>query len=133
MPHPAYYDRISSKRSKEIYSSIHKTLQKGKYYRDPKFTAQQLSTLIQVNTRYIAAVVQLNTGKNFSDLLNSFRLKEAEKMLLTRPEFSAEEIALMSGFGSRQSFYRVFLKHYGVTPRHFRMREQRQTAELVAD
>ena len=125
MPHPTYCDRISSKRSKEFFSSIYKTLQKGKYYRDPKFTAKQLSTLTNINTRYIAAVVQLLTNSNFNDLLNSFRLKEAEQMLLSRPEFSAEEIALMSGFGSRQSFYRVFLKQYGVTPRQFRVQHNR--------
>ena len=124
MPHPTYCQRISSKRSKEIYTLIHKTIQKGKYYKDPKFTTQQLSALLNINTRYIAAVVQLNTNRNFNDLLNSFRMSEAEQMLLTAVEFSAEEIGLMSGFGSRQSFYRTFRKIHGITPRQFRMKQK---------
>lgn len=124
MSHPAYCDRIDSKRSKKLFAEIQNALKKKKLYRDPNFTAQQLSELLSINTRYIAAVVQLNTNDNFSNLLNSFRLVEAERMLRSNSEFSAEEIGLMSGFGSRQSFYRVFLKKYGVTPRQFRMRNK---------
>lgn len=124
MSHPAYCDRIDSKRSKQLFTQIHNTLKKKKLYRDPNFTAQQLSELLSINTRYIAAVVQLNTNDNFSNLLNSFRLADAERMLRTNSEFSAEEIGLMSGFGSRQSFYRVFLKKYGVTPRQFRVQNK---------
>jgi AraC-like DNA-binding protein len=124
MSHPAYCERIDSKRSKKLFAEINKALKKKKLYRDPNFTAQQLSELLSINTRYIAAVVQLNTSDNFSNLLNSFRLADAERMLRTNSEYSAEEIGLMSGFGSRQSFYRVFLKKHGVTPRQFRIQNR---------
>ena len=102
-------------------------MKKGKLYRNPNFTAQQLSEQININTRYIAAVVQLNMNSNFCDLLNSFRLADAERMLRTKSEYSAEEIGLMSGFGSRQSFYRVFLKKHGITPRQFRIQHREQS------
>lgn len=129
MPHPSYCDRVDVKRSKTIYADICKTLKKGKLYRDPNFTAQQLAELLNINTRYIAAVVQLNTNDNFSNLLNSLRLTDAERMLRTKSDYSAEEIGLLSGFGSRQSFYRVFLKKYGITPRQFRQQCKAEKAE----
>lgn len=129
MPHPSYCDRVDVKRSKAIYADICKTLKKGKLYRDPNFTAQQLAELLNINTRYIAAVVQLNTNDNFSNLLNTLRLTDAERMLRTKSDYSAEEIGLLSGFGSRQSFYRVFLKKYGITPRQFRQQCKAEKAE----
>ena len=121
MHHPAYCQRIDPKRSKKLFAEIFQALKKGKLYRDPNFTAQQLSEQLNINTRYIAAIVLVNTNNNFSHLLNSLRLADAERLLRTQSEYSAEEIGLMSGFGSRQSFYRVFLKNYGMTPRQFRL------------
>jgi AraC-like DNA-binding protein len=88
-----------------------------------------LSELLHINTRNIAAIVQLNTGSNFSKLLNTYRLADAEVMLRNKQEFSAEEIGLMSGFGSRQSFYRVFQENYGTTPRKFRLTHLEQQAQ----
>ena len=127
MTHPTYCDRIDPKRSKKLYAEIYNAVKKCKLYRNPNFTALQLSEQININTRYIAAVVQLTTNSNFCDLLNSFRLADAERMLRTKSEYSAEEIGLMSGFGSRQSFYRVFLKKHGVTPRQFRIQHREQS------
>lgn len=124
MSHPTYCDRIDLKRSKQLYTEIYNALKKAKLYRNPNFTAQQLSEQLNINTRYIAAVVQLNTNDNFSTLLNSFRLAEAERLLSTKSEYTAEEIGLMSGFGSRQSFYRVFLKKHGITPRQYRIQNK---------
>ena len=124
MSHPTYCDRIDAKRSKQLYTEIYNALKKAKLYRNPDFTAQQLSEQLNINTRYIAAVVQLNTNDNFSTLLNSFRLAEAERLLSTKSEYTAEEIGLMSGFGSRQSFYRVFLKKHGITPRQYRIQNR---------
>lgn len=124
MSHPTYCDRIDAKRSKQLYTKIYNALKKAKLYRNPNFTAQQLSEQLNINTRYIAAVVQLNTNDNFSTLLNSFRLAEAERLLSTKSEYTAEEIGLMSGFGSRQSFYRVFLKKHGITPRQYRIQNR---------
>ena len=124
MSHPTYCDRIDAKRSKQLYTEIYNALKKAKLYRNPNFTAQQLSEQLNINTRYIAAVVQLNTNDNFSTLLNSFRLAEAERLLSTKSEYTAEEIGLMSGFGSRQSFYRVFLKKHGITPRQYRIQNR---------
>ena len=127
MQHPAYCQRIDPKRSKKLFAEICSTLKKGKLYRNPKLTAQQLATLLKTNTRYIAAVVQLNTNDNFSNLLNTFRLADAEQMLIASSEYSAEEIALMSGFGSRQSFYKVFVKKHGIAPSQFRIQHREQT------
>lgn len=127
MSHPTYCDRINKQLSQKLYSEICRTLKKGKLYRNPKFTSQQLAELLNTNTRYIAAVVQLNTNDNFSNLLNTLRLADAEQMLLTSSEYSAEEIGLMAGFGSRQSFYRVFIKKHGIAPRQFRIQHREQT------
>ncbi|MBO5698981.1 MAG: AraC family transcriptional regulator [Bacteroidaceae bacterium] len=120
---PPYCKRLSAERAAAIYAEIIKKLKKEKLYRDPKYTASKLAKDLQTNTRYIAASVLTSTGDNFSTLVNSLRLHDACKMLSSKKheQLSAEEIGLLSGFSSRQSFYRAFEKVYNITPRQYRL------------
>lgn len=120
---PPYCKRLKAERAAEIYTEILKKLRKDKLYRDPKYTATQLAQDLKTNTRYIAASVLKSTGDNFNTLVNSLRLHDARKMLKSKhyEDLSAEEIGLLSGFSSRQSFYRAFTKAYGITPRQYRI------------
>lgn len=122
---PPYCQRLKAERAAEIYAEIIKKLKKEKLYRDPKYTATQLAADLNTNTRYIAAAVLTSTGDNFNTLINNLRLHDACKMLRSKhhKELSAEEIGLLSGFSSRQSFYRAFLKTFNITPRHYRLGE----------
>lgn len=123
---PPYCKRLKAERAAEIYTDILRKLKKEKLYRDPKYSASQLARDLHTNTRYIAAAILTSTGDNFNTLVNSLRLHDACKMLKSKhyEELSAEEIGLMAGFSSRQSFYRAFLKAYGCPPRQYRIINQ---------
>jgi AraC-like DNA-binding protein len=120
---PPYCKRLRADRAAAIYADILKKLKKEKLYRDPKYTASKLAKDLETNTRYIAAAVLTSTGDNFNTLVNSLRLHDACKMLTSQQHahLSAEEIGLLSGFSSRQSFYRAFEKVYQTTPRQYRL------------
>lgn len=121
---PAYLKKISSARADALYIKILERLTKAKLYRDPSYSTARLAADLQTNTRYIAAAVAVSTGGNYCALVNSLRLRDACKMLRS-PKYaslSAEEIGLLSGFSSRQAFYKAFHRVHDCTPRAFRMK-----------
>jgi AraC-like DNA-binding protein len=70
--------------------------------------------------------------QSFSNYVNSYRVNYA-KVILADPEknhYSIEGIALESGFGTRQSFYKVFEQQTGLKPNYFR--ENIQKKKLVS-
>lgn len=120
---PAYRLRLKSEKADELYIRILDHLTRNRRYRNPDYTASQLAKDLKTNTRYISAAIALRTGSNYNALVNSFRLRDACRMLRSprHAHLSAEEIGLLSGFSSRQAFYAAFRRVYTITPRAYRL------------
>lgn len=106
-----------------IYEQIMLKFVVEKKYRDSTYTAARMAEEIGYNTRYISAVTHLRFRDNFSQLINSFRIREAMYMLTDKhfANMSAEEIGLYTGFSSRQSFYAAFFRMNNMTPMEYRV------------
>ncbi len=106
----------------ELYEKIVQKLVVEKKYRDPEYSALIMARELETNSRYISAVVNLRFGKNYSSLVNEYRVREA-MFLLVDPRYAGlaiAEIARMVGFGNRQSFYSAFFRERGTTPNEYR-------------
>ncbi len=127
---PEYVERLKSKRSRKLFAEILACLNEGQRYRDDSFTTVRLAKELGTNVRYISAVVLANTGDNYKALVNKMRLHDVEKMFRSRryDHLTVEEIIVMSGFASRQTFYKAFKKRFGSTPSEYRLmiKEKRQ-------
>ena len=119
----AYHSRMKAEHTDELYVKILQKLSSGRLYRDPSYTAKQLATDLETNTRYISTSVAVHTGDNYNALVNSLRLRDACKMLRSPryTNYTAEEIGLTVGFSSRQAFYNAFNRVYKMTPRAYRL------------
>ncbi len=117
-----YREKARGKRVDGLFEEIMTYLKQEHRYRDHSLTTARLAKELHTNTRYIAAVVAESTGDNYNVLINKMRLNDAEKMLRSRryDRMTVEEIAIIAGFATRQSFHAVFNKHYGCTPAHYR-------------
>lgn len=93
-------------------------------YRDPNYSAKQLSKDIGVNQRHISAVVSLRFQLNYSQLVGGMRIQEARYMLQDKNfnKMTMEDIAINVGFTTRQSFYAIFFKLCGTTPKEYRQK-----------
>ena len=91
------------------------------------YSAKDLAKELQTNTRYLSAVVNSRFGENYSCLLNEYRIKDAQHMLLDKryADKNIEDIAAMVGFANRQSFYAAFYKIMGETPNGYRKRHKK--------
>ncbi len=118
----AYRSLIRPELADELYDKILDVVVMQKKYRDPDFSAKELAKELDTNTRYLSAVINARFGKNYSCLLNEYRVKDAIHYLTDKrfADRNVEEISAMVGFANRQSFYAAFYKNMGETPNAYR-------------
>lgn len=119
----AYRNAVSAKMMDSLKERIVDVLLKQKKYRDPDYSARQLSADLQTNPRYISAAINLRFDMNYSMLVNSYRVEDAKDILADHhhDDMRMEEVSQMVGFSNRQSFYAAFFRFTGTTPRDYKM------------
>ena len=93
-----------------------------KPYLEDTFNLKQLSKLTSMPTYLTSYIINKGFKTNFSDYINSFRIKEAQIKLRSAAydHIKIAEIAYECGFSSLSSFNIAFKKHSGTTPSHFK-------------
>lgn len=117
-------------RTLALYEQICKRLKSGRKYRDTSFSATQMAQELSIRPRYISEAVATHFGDNYNALVNSFRLRDALRML-QQPrynDYTLEEVGLMVGFNSRQAFYKAFGRAFHCTPKQFRTKAAAEVA-----
>ena len=119
-----YREMIRAELADELYDKILNIIVVQKKYRDPEYSAKKLANELKTNTRYLSAVINSRFGMNYSCLLNEYRIKEAQFLLVDKryQDKTIEEISVMVGFANRQSFYAAFYRIMGETPNSYRRR-----------
>ncbi|MFN8347248.1 MAG: helix-turn-helix domain-containing protein [Spirosomataceae bacterium] len=110
-------------RLKEIYTHrIKEALEVKKNYLSSKITLSQLAKSIDMSPHDLSYVINNEWNLNFNELINSYRVKEAQQLLEDEKYDTATmfAIAIDSGFNSESSFYTVFKKATGKSPKRYR-------------
>ena len=85
-------------------------------FKQPDLRITDIAARLATNRTYISAIVKSLSGDNFSNMINGYRIRYAQKLMLEHPEKSVTEIAEESGFSSRSAFYRNFKEMTGMSP-----------------
>lgn len=78
-----------------------------------------VAEVVNLSTSYLSFIFKENSGLNFVDYVNQFRLKKA-KELLENSSYNISQIAELSGYSSANSFSKVFKKYNGISPGQYR-------------
>lgn len=86
-------------------------------------TLAELAKQLSISTNYLSQVINEQTGSNFFDFVNRYRVDAAKRMLANpeRASSSVLAIGMDAGFNSKTAFYGAFRKHLGQTPRQYRL------------
>lgn len=89
---------------------------------DPDLKIWDVAIRVGTNRTYVSKAINEQLDSNFSDFVNGYRIREAQKIMERDSSFSfsLQAIAEMSGFGSLSSFSRAFRKFEGCTPSEYR-------------
>lgn len=96
----------------------------GKIYLDKDLKIWDVSGQLGTNRTYVSRIINKEFGQNFSNFVNGYRVAHAKTLISTKKNYSVEEIADLSGFGSVNSLYRAFLA-VGVSLKEYRTEKRR--------
>lgn len=113
---------LCPKLREEYAHRIREVLEVKKIYLNPKVTLSHLAKNIDMSPHDLSYVVNNEWNFNFNELINSYRVDEAKKLLQDEKYDTATmfAIAIDSGFNSESSFYTVFKKATGKSPKRYR-------------
>ncbi|MDD2458463.1 MAG: helix-turn-helix domain-containing protein, partial [Eubacteriales bacterium] len=80
---------------------------------------KHLADTFSINYSYLSTLFKQETGQSVVNYLTGIRLERASHLLLTTTADIAT-IAEMTGYSDLNYFYRLFKKHFGLTPLSYR-------------
>ena len=95
-------------------------LEEEKVYKNQNLSIRELASLLNTNRSYLSQIINDTFNTNFSNMINDYRIKEAEIQMTTKiKKLTMEAIAFECGFSSKSAFYSAFRKKKGKTPGEF--------------
>ncbi len=93
-----------------------------KPFLNPDLSQSDFAASIGISSHHFSEVLHYGFEQNFYNLINSYRVLEAQKLMKDKKYATAKIIAIAfdSGFKSKTSFNRVFKKYSGQTPSEYR-------------
>lgn len=105
---------------RKVFDQLVDIMENEKLYKEPALTVDYVTQKIQTNKKYLSNSIAFYTQENFNNFVNSYRIKEAKKIILQNPSLSLNEVMYECGFNSRTPFYTAFQKNTGMSPQQFK-------------
>jgi AraC-like DNA-binding protein len=106
----------------ETRTALIRAMENDRLFMIPDLTLAMLGQHLNISPKNISQILNHELNKNFHDFINEYRVEEVKRRLLN-PEFdhlTILAIALDSGFNSKSSFNRIFIKATGMAPKEFK-------------
>lgn len=87
-----------------------------KPYLSKNISIEEVAMKLYTNKTYLSRTINEELNKNFRELVNYFRVKEAMRIFLDNTEISISELMDKSGFNNNASFTSAFKINTGYTP-----------------
>lgn len=105
----------------DLKNKLDRLIDKQKLHLDSEISLAKLAGKLDISNHQLSELLNIHLGTNFYDFLNAKRFEEAVALMTNSAnKHSITDIAFLSGFNNRNSFYRVFKNNTGLTPGEFR-------------
>jgi AraC-like DNA-binding protein len=104
------------------FESIKEFIIKNKLYLDPLLGMETITSRLGISKSHLSKLINTYSNHNFSDFINSLRVKQAKKFLSNKEfsDYTIVAIGLECGFNSKSTFYSAFKKFTSQTPSEYR-------------
>jgi AraC-like DNA-binding protein len=105
----------------DVSDKMNRLMDQNKLFLDADYNLTRLSVDTDIPTTTIREIITTNGYKNFAAYINSFRIAHAEKLISNGylDMYSIESLCNDSGFQAEVTFYRVFKRINGCTPKEY--------------
>ena len=106
---------------KEIYEYMLNQIENKKLYLDEKFRINWLSEELDIKVEYINVTLNEYNFKNFSKFSDYLKINKAKELIKKGylKKYNIDALASASGFRATNTFYRIFKKEIGLTPKEY--------------
>ncbi len=105
----------------QIMVQLEALMRAQKLYQQADLKISMVADTLGISVHQLSAAINQGHGNNFFDYVNQLRIEELKITLLdnSKQHLTLLAIARESGFQSNSSFYRVFKKYVGCTPKQY--------------
>jgi AraC-like DNA-binding protein len=112
--------RPHSKKQRDLIEQLEESLISTRAFLDPNLTLLRFSRKSGVPTRDVSTAINEHRQCNYNQWLNSFRIEEAQRLILSNPKQNMTEIMFAAGFQNKSTFNAAFLTLVGESPSSWR-------------
>ena len=106
-------------KEKALFDRLDRAIVSQQLFLQQGFNRDEAAALVQITPKHLSALFQ-RFANGFPEYINSLRLEHSVGILKSKPNYTIEGISQECGFSSRQTFHRLFVEKYGMTPTEFR-------------
>jgi len=123
---PVLSFKLSKEAEENLRKRINVILSEKKVFTDSNISLKTMAEHLGAKERAVSYVINHTMAENFYDLINIFRIQEAQEILKnsTDAKLTILEVLYQVGFTSKSSFNTQFKKKTGMTPRAYRKLHQ---------
>ncbi|MEM9982892.1 MAG: helix-turn-helix domain-containing protein, partial [Bacteroidota bacterium] len=105
----------------KLYYRLRDVLRNKSLYLNPDLSLKDVADELATNTKYLSQVVNHQSGYNFQHFINTYRIEEVKRKMLTEDyqHLTLYGIARQCGFKNKSTFYKVFKEITGNTPKAY--------------
>ncbi len=110
---------------KSILKKTSNAILANESYKKTDLTIVDVAKVINIHPKKLSESINTVLQSNFNQYINSFRINEAKKLLLSQESnhLSIEGIGNEVGFQSKSTFFRAFKREMGMTPNAYKSSE----------
>ncbi len=112
-PQPKKDGAISMQR---LFEKVTLHMEKERPYLNDSFSLEDLASAVYTNKTYLSKTINVMSGKNFRQFINTYRVRYSVDLLEKNPRLRVEELAAKSGFHSSVTFNMAFKSNMSETP-----------------
>lgn len=107
-----------------INEQINNLMNEEKLFSNYELKLNDLARRLSLTPHQLSEFINGKYNMSFPHFINSFRIEEAKKLLITNPEQSVISICFQVGFSSKSAFNAAFRKSAGRSPVEYREENQ---------
>ena len=112
------HKKIEDKHVLDLTKELDHLMNEEAIYKTPNLKIEDLAERMKVGVNLLSQFINDNMGQNFATFVNSYRVREAQRLLSSKEysHLTIEAIGYEVGFNSKSAFYAAFKKHIGLPP-----------------
>ena len=100
----------------ELISRLELIFETEKIYLQPEIRITAVADMLHTSKNNVSKAIKMKTGKNFCQLVHSYRVREAMRLYAANPRLTISQLYNSVGFNSKTTFNTAFGRNTGCTP-----------------